>query len=40
MNLYQRILLGLGLLLAILNGLFPPFIGKMRIEGDNEVPLI
>ncbi|MGA2853641.1 MAG: hypothetical protein ABSE90_05890, partial [Verrucomicrobiota bacterium] len=38
MTKYQRIVLGVGLLLVILNGLFPPFEGE--IKGLKHTPMV
>jgi hypothetical protein len=35
MNKKQRIILSVGILLVIFNGLFPPYEGELRQKGDN-----
>jgi hypothetical protein len=35
MNKKQRIIISIGILLVILSGLFPPYEGEFRREGDN-----
>src|SRR3989338_6937350 len=36
MNKKQRIILSIGILVVILSGLFPPYEGEFRKEGDNR----
>ena len=36
MNKKQRIILSIGVLAVIVSGLFPPYEGEIRLEGDNR----